>query len=176
MYSPTPNAIPLSTSERITEMDDRPDCAAQSKATLRLKFGNASGISGESSGQISISRPSDSQRNSLAHPLKGFKKGILQHLLFRVELFIARRTIVDLYHRLIQSYRGKASTTASAGGEKSEETPGSLSFCTRGSHSVGYYILHTYDLRRYSLVFNEEYFVKPVLLCGIIRDVVLFRG
>lgn len=97
-------------------MDDRPDCAAQSKATLRLKFGNASGISGESSGQISISRPSDSQRNSLAHPLKGFKKGILQHLLFRVELFIARRTIVDLYHRLIQSYRGKASTTASAGG------------------------------------------------------------
>lgn len=156
MYSPTPNAIPLSTSERITEMDDRPDCAAQSKATLRLKFGNASGISGESSGQISISRPSDSQRNSLAHPLKGFKKGILQHLLFRVELFIARRTIVDLYHRLIQSYRGKASTTASAGGRNRRKR---LEVCrsVQGDHTpsgIIFYIHTTSDDTHWCLTRN----------------------
>lgn len=73
---------------------------------------------------------------TVAHPLKGFKKEILQHLLFRVELFIARRTIVDLYHRLIQSYRGKASTTASA--EEKSETPASLSFCTSRGDIIFY--------------------------------------
>lgn len=107
--------------------------ADQSTATVpfRLKFGNESGVSGKFQSRAPLIL-----NETVAHPLKGFKKEILQYLLFRVELFIARRTIVDLYHRLIQSYRGKASTTASA--EEKSETLASLSFCTSRGDIIFY--------------------------------------